>query len=268
MMSRAAARHGVDVAAVHLRVTMHHELQYRANFLFQLLQTAWQIGGGIIVLLLVFSKTSELNGWTRSELFAAVGVFTMIGGIMRSVVGPPMFRLLDDVQEGGFDFVLTQPADPQLLVSVRGIEVWQLADVLVGLVVVAMAVPGLPDAPGPGDIAAFLLLLAAGAGIVYWMWFALTCMVFWVTRMPFMSNLMHYVTRASQYPITIYPAWLRVSMTVLVPMGIAVTAPAEAVTSRLGWAVAASALVVAATLGILSRWLWHRALRHYSGASA
>ena len=78
-----------------------------------------------------------------------------------------------------------------------------------------------------------MLLLAAAETIVYWMWFSLTCTVFWVVQMPFLSNLMHYVARAAQYPITIYPAWLRVGMTVLVPMGIAVTAPAEAVTSRL-----------------------------------
>jgi ABC-2 type transport system permease protein len=261
-------RHSAEITAVHLRVTAHNELQYRTNFYMQLLQTAWQVVGGLVVVALVYSKTPELNGWRRGELLAAVGVFTMIGGLLRSVVFPPLQQMMEDVAQGDFDHTLTQPADPQLLVSVRGIDVWQLTDVVVGAIIVAVAIPDLPSGLSADDAAAFVLLLAAGAAITYWMWLSLSCLAFWVTRLPFMDNLMHYVTRAAQYPISIYPAWLRISMTVIVPLGIAVTAPAEAVSSRLTWETAASALTVAAVLGVFSRWLWNRALRRYSGASA
>jgi len=261
-------RHAAEITAVHLRVTAHNELQYRANFFFQLLQTAWQVIGGLVVVALVYSKTPELNGWRRGELLAAVGVFTMIGGLLRAVVYPPLQQMMDDVGKGDFDHTLTQPADAQLLVSVRGINIWQLTDVVVGAVIVAVAIPDLPSGVSASDAAAFIVLLVAGAAITYWMWLSLSCLVFWVIELPFMSNLMHYVTRAAQYPIGIYPAWLRVSMTVIVPLGIAVTAPAEAIASRLSWVTAASAIAVAAVLGVFSRWLWQRALRRYSGASA
>lgn len=261
-------RHASEITAVHLRVTAHNELQYRTNFFLQLLQTAWQVVGGLVVVALIYTKTPDLNGWRRSELLAAVGVFTMIGGLLRSVVYPPLQQMMENVAQGDFDYTLTQPADPQLLVSVRGIDVWQLTDVVVGAIIVAVAIPDLPSGLGVGDAATFTLLLAAGAAITYWMWLSLSCLAFWVTRLPFMGNLMHYVTRAAQYPISIYPAWLRVSMTVIVPLGIAVTAPAEAVASRLTWETATSAVAVTAILGLFSRWLWKRALRRYSGASA
>lgn len=261
-------RRAGEIAAVHLRVTAHNELQYRSNFFLQLLQSAWQVVGGLVVVALVYSKTPELNGWRRSELLAAIGVFMVIGGILRSVVHPPLERMTQDVAQGDIDHVLTLPADAQLLVSVRGINVWQLADVLVGLVIVGVAIPDLPSGVGVGDAAAFIVLLATGAAIVYWMWLSLSCLAFWVVRMPWMANLMHYVTRAAQYPISIYPAWLRASMTVIVPLGIAVTAPAEAVASRLSGITVVSAVAVAVTLGVFSRWLWGRALRRYSGASA
>ena len=260
--------HAAHIAGVHLRVTAHNELQYRSNFFLQLLQSAWQIIGGLVVVALVYSKTPELNGWRRGELLAAVGVFTMIGGLLRAVVYPPLQQMMDDVAQGDFDHTLTQPADAQLLMSVRGIDIWQLTDVAVGAVIVAVAIPDLPSGIGAADGAAFVALLAAGAAITYWMWLMLSCLVFWVTSLPWMGNLVHYVTRAAQYPISIYPTWLRVSMTVIVPLGIAVTAPAEAITSRLSWVTAASAVAVAAGLGISSRWLWRRALRRYSGASA
>lgn len=260
--------HGLAVAAVHLRVSALNELQYRSNFFVQIFQSLFHIVNGLVVVALVFAKTDELNGWRRAELLAAVGVFTVVGGIMRSVVQPPLLRMMDDVHEGTFDFTLTRPADAQLLASVRALDVWQLADVVVGFVIVAVAVSDLPAAPDAGDIAAFVVLLASGAVIAYCMFLAMSCMVFWVVRLPAMANLFHYTTRAAQYPISIYPAWLRISLTVVVPLGIAVTAPAEAITSRLTWGTVFAAVAVTIASAAISRILWTRGVRRYSGASS
>jgi ABC-2 type transport system permease protein len=57
-------------------------------------------------------------------------------------------------------------------------------------------------------------------------------------------------------------------MTYLVPIGFAITVPAEAVTSRLAWHTLVTALVFAAALFVFARWFWRFGLRHYSGASA
>ena len=68
-----------------------------------------------------------------------MGVFTMVGGVIRTVIQPNMQRLVEDVREGTLDFALTKPADAQVLVSVRDVRIWQLADVVVGLVVLIVA---------------------------------------------------------------------------------------------------------------------------------
>jgi ABC-2 type transport system permease protein len=54
----------------------------------------------------------------------------MMGGLIRSLIQPNMTQLMQDVQEGTLDHVLTKPADAQLLVSVRTVQVWQGVDVL------------------------------------------------------------------------------------------------------------------------------------------
>ena len=173
-----------------------------------------------------------------------------------------------DIQEGDFDYVLTRPVDSQLLTSVRELSVWQLADVLVGIAIVAVAAQDLPSQLAPGDLAVFLAVLAEGATIGYCLWLMVACIAFWVVQLPFMEGLFLYVARAAQYPISIYPGWLRVGLTVIVPLGIAVTAPVEAITSRLSWGTAA--VVGAVTIGclVLSRFVWRRGVRRYSGASA
>ncbi|MDX6442437.1 MAG: viologen exporter family transport system permease protein, partial [Gaiellaceae bacterium] len=58
------------------------------------------------------------------------------------------------------------------------------------------------------------------------------------------------------------------SMTYLVPIGFAVTVPAQAMTGRLHWNTVVVALCFAAALTVFTRWFWRFGLRRYSGASA
>jgi ABC-2 type transport system permease protein len=100
----------------------------------------------------------------------------------------------------------------------------------------------------------FLLILTTGA--------------FWVVRMGFLPDLFEGVYQTGRWPIGIYPDWLRYSLTFLVPIGFAITVPAEALTSRLQWNTVLLATGFAIAVVIVSRWFWQRGLRHYSGASA
>ena len=76
------------------------------------------------------------------------------------------------------------------------------------------------------------------------------------------------VYQTGRFPVSIYPGWLRIGVTFLVPIAFAITVPAEAVTSRLDWSTVALALGFAAALIAFTRWWWRFGLRHYSGASA
>ena len=75
--------------------------------------------------------------------------------------------------------------------------------------------------------------------------------------------------QAGRWPVGIYPGWLRVTLTAIVPVAFAVTVPAEALAGRLTAANLALACAVAlASWRFVSRWFWQRGLRRYSGASA
>jgi ABC-2 type transport system permease protein len=84
----------------------------------------------------------------------------------------------------------------------------------------------------------------------------------------FLADLFEGVYQTGRWPIGVYPGWLRYSLTYLVPIGFAVTVPAEAVTARLEWTTVALALGFAAAACVVSRWFWRFGLRRYSGASA
>ena len=123
----------LSLAWSYLKIGIANEIQYRVNFFLQLLQSLIALGTGLIALALVFSYTTNLGGWTRPELLAVMGVYTLMSGVIGSAIQPNMLRLLDEISDGTLDFALTKPIDGQVLVSLREFRFWQLTDVLVGL---------------------------------------------------------------------------------------------------------------------------------------
>jgi ABC-2 type transport system permease protein len=179
-----------------------------------------------------------------------------------------MTRLIEDVRDGKLDFALTKPEDSQMLVSVREVRIWQVVDVVSGLIVLGVGLSRIATDVGPADAAAFAVALVLGAVLIYCFWPVVATVAFWVVNMWHAVELFDGVFQTGRWPIGIYPAWLRYSVTFLVPIAFAVTVPAEALTSRLDWQTLLLAVVFAVVLFTATRWFWRFGLRRYSGASA
>jgi ABC-2 type transport system permease protein len=81
-------------------------------------------------------------------------------------------------------------------------------------------------------------------------------------------ELFQGVYQAGRWPTTIYPNWLQIGLTFVVPVAFAITVPVEAITRRLTIERLFEALVFTLFIVLFSRWFWKLGLRHYSGASA
>jgi len=258
----------VRLFALFFRIGALNELQYRASLAVQLFQSAIALGTGLAVLGLVFGQTSNLGGWSEPELLAVMGVHVLMGGVIRTAIQPNMERLMTDVRQGTLDFVLTKPEDAQVMVSVREFRIWQAVDVVVGGVVIAIAIVQLQSGIGLGAGLIFAGTLLLGGAMIYCFWLLLTTAAFWIVRMDEIHELFEGVYQSGRWPVTIYPGWLRISLTFLVPIAFAVTVPAEALTSRLTVETLVLAAAFAVGLFLVTRWFWTFGLRNYSGASS
>jgi ABC-2 type transport system permease protein len=258
----------VRVGWMFLKLGVLNELQYRVNFFVQLLQSLVQVGTGLAMLALVYSHTSSLHGWKEPELLSLLGVQILLGGLIHAFVQPNMERLLEDVQQGTLDYALTKPEDSQVLVSVRQFRIWQLVEVVSGLILLIVGLSGVEGSVGVVDAIAFAFALGIGAVLVYCFWLIVTTGSFWIVRMEHVLELFEGIYQTGRWPVGVYPGWLRYSVTFLVPVAFAVTVPAEAVTSRLDWPTLLLAVGFAIVLFAFTRWFWRVGLRRYSGASA
>ena len=260
--------HALHVTWMYFKTGVLNELQYRVNFVVQLFQTAIALFTGLVVLALVYSHTTELNGWSKSQLLCVLGIQILMGGAIKTYIQPNMTRLIDEVRDGKLDYALTKPEDSQLLVSVREVRIWQVVDLFSGSIVLAVGLSEVTTTVGLLDTLAFGVALLLGGLMIYCFWLVISTAAFWVVNMWTAVELFDGIFATGRWPVGIYPGWLRYSVTFLVPIAFAVTVPAEAVTQRLGWQTLVFAVLFAALLFGGSRWFWRYGLRSYSGASA
>ena len=254
--------------ATYIRVGVLGELEYRANFWINLIQSALDLSVALGGLAVVFSHTDTLGGWRPAELLALIGVYFLIGGLIRTLIRPSMIKFMEDVRQGTLDFTLTKPADSQLLVSIQRIEIWRLVDVLIAIPVLAIALIRLGAQLGLTEAGVFVVTLTCGGLIIYSFWLMLSTCAFWFVKVENIQVIFMSMWQAGRWPVSIYPAWLRAVLTFLVPVAFATTVPASAVSGRITAANFATTIALAAAMLLLSRWFWRVGIRFYSGASA
>jgi ABC-2 type transport system permease protein len=253
---------------IHVRMAALNEFQYRANFWVQLLNSAVNLTTGLVAIGLVYQYTAELAGWSRPELLAVMGVHILLGGVVGAFISPNMNQLMEDVQEGTLDYALTRPADSQLMVSVRQVSIWQLIDVVIGMVVLGWSISAVGAGIGLWRALGFVFGLLCGAVIIYCVWLAATTAAFKLIRVDELHQLLDGVYSTGRWPVGVYPGWLRSVLTFLIPLAFAITVPAEVVSVRSGGLVLVWALLATVVAVVVTRLIWRWGIRNYSGASA
>ena len=260
--------HSLGITLVHWRLGAQYEVQYRLNFALQLVESAVRLVTGVVAIQLVFGFARDLRGWSESELLAVLGVHILLGGVLATFVIPNMFTFMFEVREGELDFALVRPVDSQLFISTRQIRFWNIVDVAVGVVVLSWALSGIAENLSVLDVILFAIALVSGGLILYAVWMAFTTTAFWLIDVDEMANLITGLYDAGRWPIRVYPLWLQGALTVVVPLGVAITVPAEALTGRLTLPTLGLLVAIAAISVSASRAYWRFGVRNYSGASA
>jgi ABC-2 type transport system permease protein len=253
---------------VFFRVNIAGELAYRINFIFSFFESVVGLGFTLAGLAIIFSYTDSLNGWRPAEILALVGVYSLIGGVIRVAILPGMEQLTQSVRDGTFDFTLTKPEDAQLIVSISRIGVWKIVDIFLGIVILIIALVQLGGSIGGLQAVEFLAMLLTGSVIVYSFFLILATLAFWLVRVENVLTIFLSVYHAGRWPLSLYPGWLRYGLIFIIPVAFATTIPVEALTSRLNWVTLLAAFIAAVVLFSVSRAFWKFGLKHYSGASA
>ncbi len=254
--------------ALFAQTELQFAMEYRANLVLDLFEEVIIVVSSLVAVLVLFSRTGVVNGWTEQEMIVLLGVYYVIQGAQAVIFEMSFERFMEHVRLGTLDFILIKPVNSQFVVSARHVQVPQLGQLLLGLVLVGAGVREAGTALGMLELVEFVVALVCGLSLVYCLLLVLSTLAFWFVRVENLLAIFWSFVDAGRFPVDIYPGWLRVTLSTVVPIGIAVTVPAQAITGRLDALGLLSILLGTVVVWVFASWFWRLGLRNYTGASA
>jgi ABC-2 type transport system permease protein len=247
-----------------------NELAYRANFWISLLHSALNLGTGVLGVAVLFGQVEMVRGWDFPAALALLGVYLILGALRELFIGPSLESLAGmdgEIWTGTFDFTLLRPVDVQFLASFRYWRPLALIDLALGLGVLGTATVQLGHKLTLEQVAAFLIALGAAVTILYAILLAFSALVLWSPGFLF-TWVFNGLFQMARYPVALYPGWLRLVLTWVVPVGMMTTVPAQALAGELTLPMLMGSVGLAAALLAGASSLFRLGLRRYTSASS
>jgi ABC-2 type transport system permease protein len=251
-----------------LKINIQQELAYRADAAVNILINMMWLGWELLSLNIIFSNTETLGGWGPGELIALLGVFRLVNTLMAALIWPNTEKFNTSMRDGSLDYTLLQPVNSMFLITFSRIVIWRVWDLVLGAILIVTGLSLSGSSATLFNLFSFLLLALSGMLILYSLWIVLIACTFWFVKFDNNVTILQALLETGRYPSTVYPFWLRLIVTFIVPIAVATTVPLQALRGELsGVQVLLFLGVGAASIWVATR-LWRAGIRRYSGASS
>jgi ABC-2 type transport system permease protein len=252
-----------------IQVSVQEEAAYRSNFWISLLYSLLNLTTGILGLVVLFGQVQTIQGWNLASTLALLGVYLSVSALRGLFISPGLDSLSGmngEIWSGTFDFTVLRPVNTQFLVSVRKWRLFALFDLLLGLGVLAIGIARMQVTLSIWQILFFCLTLLSGVLILYAILLVFTALIFWSPAVMF-SWVFDGIFQLARYPLGMYPEWLRLVLTWIIPVGVITTIPVQALSGTLSPMGMVASPLIAILLTVGASVLFRTGLRRYASAS-
>ena len=253
-----------------IRASVQDEMAHRSNFWISLLHSILNLVTGIMGVAVLFGQVDSINGWDFTSTLVILGVYLTVGALRGLFIGPSLDALsgMDgEVWTGKLDFTLLRPVDVQFQASFRHWRPFRLLDLVLGFGVLVTASLRLGRSVTFSELLAFLISLLIGMLILYSILLIFAGLVFWSPGFLF-TWVFDGIFQMARYPVGVYPQWVRLILTWIIPVGLITTVPAQALSGSLPMWLFGAAFLFAIMLLIGGTAIFRSGLQRYASASS
>jgi len=250
------------------KVNVQMALAYRADTIVNILLNIMWLGWELLSLSIILNNTTTLGGWGLGDLIALLGVFRLVHTLMIALIWPNTEKFNQSIRDGSMDYTILQPVNSMFLVTFSRITVWRIWDLVLAIVLIVVGINISGDIVTALHILTFILLAISGMVVIYSLWIVLIALTFWFTKFDNNVTILQALLDSGRYPATVYPAWLRIIVTFIIPIAVATTIPLQALRGDLSFHQIVIFFLVAVISFIIASLVWKSGLKRYSGASS
>ncbi|WP_459966676.1 ABC transporter permease [Paenibacillus sp. JCM 10914] len=245
------------------------QMEFRSNFMMSLLVESVYLLAKLLYVLVVFRTDLHVDGIPPEGLLLFLGMHTVVTGIYMGMFFTNFTNISEYIKDGRLDLMLTKPVSLQFMASLRYVDLaLPIPDIVVGLVMIGIGWHAMDIPLTLLQLGGFMLLLLVAVVITYCLMIIPALLSFWFVQTGSASEMAHSAWDANNFPMAIYPTWIRRIGTFVIPLFLITNFGPMFLLGQLDWLHVGLALVGSLLLLSIIRLIWKQAVRGYSSASS
>ncbi len=250
-----------------LAQALSREMEYRLHlwlsFLIDVVWYAVQIG----LFEVIYLHTPSVAGWSREEMAVFLGTLFVVDALNMALFSTNFWRIPQYVLTGELDFFLLRPVSPFFLVFLRYPNVASFLNLAVALTVLGYGLAHV-TIPSLWAAVAYPVFLLNGLLCMLSFQALIAALAIRIIAAEGIQQTFHILYQFGMKPESIYTPLVRRVLVYVFPMALVASVPAQVLLGKATPELVLAGLCIPPVLLVCSRWVFLRALRFYTGASA
>ncbi|KEQ26212.1 ABC transporter permease [Paenibacillus tyrfis] len=253
-----------------VKASVRSRMQYKFNFWLSTLLAAFVSVMDFLLLSVILWKFDSIQGWSLYEIGYLYATILLSKALYRSFAND-VHHLEKYLVSGDLDQLLIRPIPVLLALMSQNFRL-MLGEWVQGGIILTLCLGHLISS-GQVTAAAIpltVVVLVTGAVLLFAIGLGTATIGFWTTRVSDLQNLTEdAANKAVQYPMELYPGWLRTLLLTLIPVGMANYMPAlYIVKGEFGWWLLPAVMAFAVVFLSLMLRFWRFGLSRYQSSGS
>lgn len=242
-------------------------MEYRLNFVLRIFVELLWYGSQLSVFEVLYVHTSSIGGWEIQDVRVFMGTLFLVDCVWMMFFNENFDKFSEMVKRGDLDLLLTKPIDAQFMISLRRANPVYFFNFALVFGYLLWAIQGMHR---PIDLVAllkYIILMVCGLTVIYSLRIFFAVLVLIVHNAQNITYVWYQFYRLGTRPHSIYPSWLRLVVTFIIPVGLIASVPSYHLLFPSDETLWTSPFIAIALMA-LGRLAWLGGLKKYASASS
>lgn len=246
---------------------------YKASFVFNMFSQLLDYAASFSIIFIVVSAFGNINGWNQFEVMLLYGIslasYALAGFFFYNFSIP----LPDMIKSGAFDEYLVKPIKVFPFLLSTKFNSGYMSHLTLSIILITTCFINLGTPIGPLQILLLIMIIISG-GLIFSSFFLFsTIPAFFVNKTDGLFTAMFFFRDMINYPISIFPHFLRIILVFILPYGFINFFPAQMIIDKqdylfFGSAVRYASPVVGVCLFAIAVWFFNFGAKHYKSSGS
>lgn len=239
--------------------------QIFSKILFQLVEIIITI----VFFDIIFSNTKTLAGWNFYQVLFLYAFSMFIIAVTNAWTRGGLKQMAAElVRRGDYDFYLTKPVNPMILVSISKPRIYQFIGALFDLGLCAYAILAGNITITLSNLIWFLVIAFFGFILYYFLVVLTVVPAFWFVRLFALQDLMGRMNQFMRYPLGVFPPFIRVALMTAFPIIAVAFLPTQALFGEIKIEYIVYIILLTIFFALITNFIWKQGEKRYSSASS